>query len=569
MAFTAKTIWQVETGGDDTNFGGGFDTGVAGFPTDGAATLATSAAPVFTSASYNFVSGDIGAWVYIQSGTNWTPGWYKITAVGSNAATLDAAVGHAVLAAPSTKKPTFPNSVTGCATTASPTGATWGLDYSQNGAAAFSSTHLSIDGTTNTKLTDSDNTIGKNWVGNIIAITSGTGFTPQRVVVVSTSTTTATVDKSLGTLGSTGGVGKLGGALATRGQAGALYVAGNDIYVLTGTYTDSTTTSNVSGGCLTMANGPVATPGRLCGYGTVRGDDTNPPTFNAGTRTSYTMVILGAQTMAENIIVDGNSKTSVVGIDYNASGPTVILRCKAQNCPSGGFLSNAGTSKGTLILCWATNCGSGAFQMGSDTAFGCVARANTSTGFIIGQTNGCCYFCISAGNTGGSTNGFDSSGSGQPVRCFNCVAYGNGQHGFNNKGTGGVGFEPWINCIAEGNTGTGFAMSASAGDTLMLNCAYYNNGTNVGANVGFNSGGILLGGTPFVSASGGNFALNNTTGAGNSCRNAGILGVFPDALSTGYLDIGAVQVGSTGGTGATAMLLGGLITAGATTEIYE
>ncbi len=72
---TLTITWN--TGGN----GGGFDTGVAGFPTDGAATVATSSAPVFTSASYNFVAGDVGAWIYIKSGTNWTAGWYQITVV--------------------------------------------------------------------------------------------------------------------------------------------------------------------------------------------------------------------------------------------------------------------------------------------------------------------------------------------------------------------------------------------------------------------------------------------------------------------------------------------------------
>jgi len=90
MALSATTIFEVETGGSDTLNGGAFDPGqTAGMLTDGAATSATGTAPVFTSASYNFVAGDVGAWIYIASGTNWIPGWYKISSVGSNAATLN------------------------------------------------------------------------------------------------------------------------------------------------------------------------------------------------------------------------------------------------------------------------------------------------------------------------------------------------------------------------------------------------------------------------------------------------------------------------------------------------
>src|SRR5437764_1651098 len=73
MAFTSSTYWDVRSTASSTN-AGGFDTGVSGFPTDGAATSANTSAPVFTSASYTFVAGDVGAQVYIASGTNWIAG---------------------------------------------------------------------------------------------------------------------------------------------------------------------------------------------------------------------------------------------------------------------------------------------------------------------------------------------------------------------------------------------------------------------------------------------------------------------------------------------------------------
>src|SRR5262245_15878555 len=124
MALAATTIWAVDTGGDDTNFSGAFDPGqTAGMFTDGAATSATTSAPVFTSASYNFVAGDAGAWLYVASGTNWIPGWYKIASVSLNAATLTATIGQAVKSTSGVVS--GPSTATGCATTGSPTGATW------------------------------------------------------------------------------------------------------------------------------------------------------------------------------------------------------------------------------------------------------------------------------------------------------------------------------------------------------------------------------------------------------------------------------------------------------------
>lgn len=196
MALSSTTQWECRTTGSDTACSGGFNPGNANFAADGAATSATGDSPVFTSASYTFVAGDVGAWVFIKSGTNWNPGWYSIASVSAGAATLSAAIGQGVVypgAAVTTngalQKPT---TVAGAATTASPTGATWGVDYSQQNAAQFAFTDMVIDGATNTKFTSAGLPVGKNFVGNLIRVTSGSGFTVQSVEVVSTVTTTAT-----------------------------------------------------------------------------------------------------------------------------------------------------------------------------------------------------------------------------------------------------------------------------------------------------------------------------------------------------------------------------------------
>src|SRR5271165_3169872 len=97
MAVTSGSICEVEHGGSDTTSSGYFDPsqGANGF-TDGAATSANTTSPVFTSASYTFVAGDVGAWLFIYSGSGWYTGWYKIVSVASNAATLDGTGSHCV-----------------------------------------------------------------------------------------------------------------------------------------------------------------------------------------------------------------------------------------------------------------------------------------------------------------------------------------------------------------------------------------------------------------------------------------------------------------------------------------
>jgi hypothetical protein len=528
MAFTATTHWEIETAGDDTNNGGGFDTGVAGFPTDGAATVANTASPVFTSASYTFVAGDVGAWIYIKSGTNWTVGWYKVASVSAGAATLNGTIGQAVvLSAPST--------IVGCATVASPTGATWGIDYSQSASSRVTFTDMIIGGTT-TQFTSSLNPVGKNFVGNIISVTSGTGFTVQRVAVVSTSGTTATCDKSLGTGASSGGNGRLGGALASPGLAASLRVAGNTCWINSGTYSITSASTNISGGCVSDATGGAVLTWE--GYGSVRGDLGTAPILQAsGAISTFTLfAVTGASTagfLMRNITVDGASKTSSQGFSFARRG--VVYKCRAINCSNIGFSVSAATH--TFIICTATNItgGAGAFNTASAgiQAFGCEAYSNTVPGF----NSLICADCLSYNNSGASSDGFILFSNNANV---NCTAYGNGRDGFRS----GIDAGAFINCIAEANTGFGFGGAGSARASYsLINCAGYN---NTGGNRDPNFTGPVISfvtgsGSFFTNAAGTDFSLNNNAGAGAAARAAGIPGPSPTGTSTGYLDLGPFQ----------------------------
>lgn len=185
--------------------GGSFVTSASvGFSTNGAATVANTASPIFTSATYTFTAGDVGAYVYIKSGTNWTPRSYLIASVAGGAATL----------------------VGACASVASPTSATWGVDYSAFTTPRYTFTDLLIDAVTNTKFTSAAFPVGPNFIGNTLTVTGGVGFSVQQVVVMSFSGVIATCDKVLGTLGSTG--------------AGTLGVAATAPYVFAGASTIQT-----------------------------------------------------------------------------------------------------------------------------------------------------------------------------------------------------------------------------------------------------------------------------------------------------------------------------------------
>lgn len=194
MTLGANTTWAVQSTATAGNVnGGGFNTRNANMLTDGAATSATGNSPVFSSASYNFVANDVGHWIYIKSGTNWTSGWYKIDSLSGNNAVLQAAIGQATVIDGNLRFTT--NGSAGCATTGSPTGATWSVDYSRKDGAGFTGTDLT--GTT-TACTSVANPFGPQMVGNVMHITAGTGQTNGWYEIVSVSVVTATLDRSAG-----------------------------------------------------------------------------------------------------------------------------------------------------------------------------------------------------------------------------------------------------------------------------------------------------------------------------------------------------------------------------------
>lgn len=101
MALAAATVWEVRTGGSDTN-GGGFKTGATGTDwtlqdaaqysvTDGV----TAGTTTITSATANFGTDVVGNIMYVQGGTgSVAAGWYEITArTNSTTITVDRSTG--------------------------------------------------------------------------------------------------------------------------------------------------------------------------------------------------------------------------------------------------------------------------------------------------------------------------------------------------------------------------------------------------------------------------------------------------------------------------------------------
>jgi len=564
VAFDPGTQWFVWSTGNANN-GGGFNPSNTNFLTDLAATNAAGNSPVVTSASYNFVAGDAGAWIYIQAGTNWTPGWYEIASVAANAATLKAAVGEATK---STNRegtqvyyPTGANTVAGCATTGSPTGGTWSIDYSQQAAAGIAFTDLVIDAVTNTDFTSALNPLGKQMLGNILNVTSGTGFTVQRVEIVSIpSGVIARADKSMGTLGSTGGNGNLGGAVAILPTVAVstVAVAGNRIWLkATATYTLTSTWTITAKGNVT--NGPL----KIEGYTTIPGARDGRPLITSATNSVALLTLNDADFLQlRHLHHTHTAATRGIGlVGVTALAAPVYLDDVLYDGCSSAISSTSVLSPTILIGCEIKNCtGHGLVIYASPTLIGCDIHDNTGAGI---RWTGGLGSTLTAINTIIDTNGaigidtVIANVTGQ-LSLFNCIVVDNTSDGVKLYSNSSNFTLDLVNTIFYGNTGFGINNADTqpklqATMRVFKHCAFGSNSSGArSSTLPPDPTEITLTADPFVDRAARNFALNNTAGGGALLRALGfpsVIGAIGVGATASYQDVGAAQHQDTGGSG--------------------
>lgn len=541
----ATSNWEIETGGATTN-GAAFDPGMAGMLTDLAATSGNTAAPVVSSASYNFVAGDVGHWVFIQSGTNWIPGWYKIASVASNQATLTATAGQGILYSSYVL-----STANGVATVASPTAGTWAVDYTQKTTSALSNTDFATSGIGVTTVTTATGGLGKQMIGNALHLNSGTNVTAGFYFITAVASgTSMTVDRAPdnGVGGVSAGNGKIGGAHSDPALVCASAVGGNFLWLQSGTFTITSASTNVAGGCLIPPAGTTAAKTSVIGYGTLRADNGTKPLLQASAISTFALVkfATNANCFLSNISMDGASLTSAKGVDgfSNSATESVIYRCKFAHFT--GWATKTGTSSIT-ILCEATACSTNT-AFASGIYYFCCAHDNSFYGFHFSDSGNLAYGCLSINNTGASGYGFVFNGTGNVSQsCCNCTSFGNAQAGFYVI-TVPQGHDTWVNCLSYGNTGNGFDAAASAGGTSAINCAGGGNAANFGTNIPTANqlNFTALTANPFMNSAGGDFSLNTAVGGGLALRTAGIPGTsaltaMPGVSTNNYLDLGAFQ----------------------------
>lgn len=405
MALSAGTIYEVRGSATSGNVNaGGFNPANSNALTNLTTTAGTgnTSSPVVSSASYNFAAGDVGAWLYIQGGTNWTTGWYQIASVASNKATLSAAVGHAIQVSNNRFQT---NTVAGCATTGTPTGGVFMVDYSQQNAAQAAFTNLkSTSGSTTLTDNSSGNKFTKVMVGNLIHITAGTNFTPGWYEIISvTNGNNVVLDRTPNTANATTGTGKVGGAISL----GASGTGGDqDFSGLQGSTSTVMSTVFVKGNTsYTAGDYILSTLTTWEGYETVRGDrptGTTRPTLDMGSSGLY--VQAGD---IRNLIILHTYSGGVVLPENTSCVETKIIN---SSTTPGGYalqMEGAGNVVGCEIVCYRGIGIYGVWGINGNYIHDCdVGISFTSDGGFTSFTNNIISGCVTAAISGSNiTNG--------------------------------------------------------------------------------------------------------------------------------------------------------------------
>lgn len=515
------SIFEIQANGNDSN-SGGFDPNASLFTTL-STTNGTSASPTVTASNYTFVSTDIGDYLYIKSGTNWNPGWYRITAVNAGAATIDASIGNVFQ--PNLKIST----VQGVSTTASASSGNWTVDYSQIATASLTYTDLSI--VTNVRtIRSTANPFTNSMIGNMIRISSGVNFTAGVYIITSLSGTDAVVDRDIGTLGATNGTGSMGGALATwNGYSNSVY-GGPFVYAYikgsSGTFnwTGTPTSSSAVHTCI--------------GYTNVRADNGKPLIRISASSTAFATSNRAA---FYNLIIDGQNNSSTNGItNSNFFIENSILNCdfknlaQAYNIPSGCDVHNCTFDNCTVLSGGNTKVFKNCVVKNSG---GSVTRAYAVVNNVfINMTSRVIY---SDGTMATVSNNTFHNLSSHAIDFF---------FGYSNQSWKFV----VENNIFSNVSGTGIRFNGTGWGALnfIQNNAYfatssftdnYTNAADPNSPPFVLRNNIALTVSPFVSAANLDFRLNNEIGGGRSCRGGSYIGAFPLTTTISSQDIGAVQ----------------------------
>lgn len=372
-----------------------------------------------------------------------------------------------------------------------------GTDYSIQDSAQATGTVTS----STTTVTATTGIFTSGMVGNYI--TDGTTW---KEITAFTSATVVTVDSAPSW---TSASIKVAGALATIAKALSLWTT-NGIRC----YVKKSAGYGISA-ALTWPSGPSYTgANRLIGYDATRGDGGRPVITTSGSINGFNFAQFGVN--IENFELDGGG-SGLIGVNMNAQFNNIYncyvhgfttdgIRITAMNCTVNGceLAANAGTA--------AINCTVGQIKIEEVYIHG-----NTTAGIVAQSSTSICRSRIT-NNTGASSDGIQYL---YDLYAANNVIHGNGRDGIRFTNNYIQILSLIKNNIISSNVGTGFnitsaPLGSSFSEFARYN-AFWNNGTPRN-NISAGTGDVTLSGDPYTNAAGGDFTLNNTSGAGAACR---------------------------------------------------
>ena len=536
MGASVYANWEVRSQGSDNN-SGCFDPNATMTATLSSSN-GTSATPTVTASNYTFVSGDVGHYLFIKSGTNWTPGWYLITSISSGSAVLNASSSQVV------KLNRRRSSSNGVGTTDNLSSGTWSIDYSQNNSYRLLITDLLLN--TSSSCSSSANPFTPAMIGNTIRITAGTNFTAQVFVINSLSGVIATLDRSAGTSGATNGTAYMGGAMQNPYNAfyDYNYVAGsvNFIYIKAdGEYSWGTQT-------FLAGNGYP----NIFGYENYR-HDSGRPTLNfstAGAR--YFGRGDGNSTKMRNIIADSKNFLNCY-VMYNGNNQPYAT---VTNCIFKNSVWNSASGLAYRLCAWDIVKGSHTSNSDFSTIYD--FRGNTAAyGGISGGTIGLysyyknCFLVL--GHNNSTQVVWNNPGAAGPIIKNNCVI--NGNTGFllsyENFSPFGNHSPTYVyNNIFVNNLGTVFNYGGGycnicyiLENNYMHNCGGLGitSGNTFDSSRSLNINNYLLAKSPFKDYVNYNFAINDDVSGGRLVKYDTVPTLLSPSNTSKNKDVGSIQ----------------------------
>ena len=308
-----------------------------------------------------------------------------------------------------------------------------------------------------------------------------------------------------------------GAAFATPGYAASVATTiGDKIWVKAGTYNLTSTSTNVSGGAISLSDRVD-----MEGYDSTTGDRAARPLLYGNSLSGSNMISYGTTTRGlsdtatvANIDLDG---TSTWSRGFSTTGYLVTTSdCFVKNF-STGFYGGS-----WFVKCKATNNTLYDFQAGGKCIF-CYSYSSRVGFYQPSLLQGCIV-------TDASYIGFRL----QNTTCIDCIAY-NSVTGFTTPSNQEI--HAFIRCIAVNNSSIGFNNFCSP----MIQCAAYNNGTDFNETDPTKAvifGNITITADPFTDAANADFTLNSDAGGGELLKNV----QWTDASGvTSYYDVGTYQ----------------------------